>query len=134
MGHVPLLDELAIIAALAVLVTVLLARLRLPTVAGLLAAGALLGPYGLGLVTSVHSIEVLAEIGVVLLLFSIGLEFSLARLRNILRQVALGGAVQVGLTTLVTASVAVAVGQTWGRGVFYGCVVALPSTAVVLRA
>jgi monovalent cation:H+ antiporter-2, CPA2 family len=134
MHHVPLLDELAIIAALAVAVTVALARVRLPTVAGLLAAGALLGPFGLGLVRSVHAIEVLAEIGVVLLLFSIGLEFSLARLRNILRQVALGGLLQVGLTTAVTAGVALALGQPAGRSVFYGFVFALSSTAIVLRA
>ncbi|MHB8876888.1 MAG: cation:proton antiporter, partial [Myxococcaceae bacterium] len=131
---VPLLDELAIIAALAVAVTVVLSKLKVPTVAGLLAAGALLGPYGLGLVRSVHAIEVLAEVGVVLLLFSIGLEFSLARLRNILRQVALGGALQVGLTTVVTAGVAVALGQPLGRGIFYGFVFALSSTAIVLRA
>src|SRR5689334_12048301 len=103
MGHVPLLDELAIVATLAVFVTVVLARFKLPTVAGLLLAGALVGPFGLGLVSSVHAIEVLAEVGVVLLLFSIGLEFSLTRLRDVLRQVALGGLLQVGLTTAVTA-------------------------------
>lgn len=134
MGHVPLLDELAIIAALAVLVTVLLARLQLPTVAGLLLAGAMLGPFGLKLVRSVEAIEVLAEVGVVLLLFSIGLEFSLSRLRNIFRQVALGGALQVGVTTAVTASLAVAFGRSWGIGVFYGFIFALSSTAIVLRA
>lgn len=134
MGHVPLLDELAIVAALAVVVTVLLSKLRLPTVAGLLAAGALLGPHGLRLARSVHSIEVLAEVGVVLLLFSIGLEFSLARLRDIFRQVALGGALQVGLTTAVTAGAAVALGEPVGRGVFYGFAFALSSTAIVLRA
>jgi CPA2 family monovalent cation:H+ antiporter-2 len=134
MGHVPLLDELAIVAALAVAVTVILARLKLPTVAGLLAAGALLGPFGLKLVSSVAAIEVLAEVGVVLLLFSIGLEFSLARLRDIMRQVALGGFVQVGLTTAVTAAIAVALGEPLGRGVFYGFAFALSSTAIVLRA
>jgi monovalent cation:H+ antiporter-2, CPA2 family len=134
MGHVPLLDELAIVAALAVAVTVLLARFKLPTVAGLLSAGALLGPFGLRLVESVHAIEVLAEVGVVLLLFSIGLEFSLARLRDILRQVALGGVLQVGLTTGVTTAIAVALGQPVGRGVFYGFAFALSSTAIVLRA
>jgi len=134
MGHVPLLDELAIVAALAVFVTVVLARLKLPTVAGLLLAGALLGPFGLRLVSSVHAIEVLAEVGVVLLLFSIGLEFSLARLRDILRQVALGGALQVGLTTGVTTGVAVLLGQSVGRGLFYGFAFALSSTAIVLRA
>lgn len=134
MGHVPLLDELAIVAALAVFVTVVLSRLKLPTVAGLLLAGALLGPFGLRLVSSVRAIEVLAEVGVVLLLFSIGLEFSLARLRDILRQVALGGALQVGLTTGVTTGIAVLLGQTLGRGVFYGFAFSLSSTAIVLRA
>lgn len=134
MPHVPLLDELALVIAVAVAVTVLLARLKLPTVAGLLAAGALLGPFGLGLAKSVQAIEVLAEVGVVLLLFSIGLEFSLARLRDIFRQVALGGVLQVGLTTAVTAGVAVALGQKVGAGVFYGFVFALSSTAIVLRA
>src|SRR6187402_1036039 len=133
MGHVPLLDELAIVAALAVAVTVLLSRLKLPTVAGLLAAGALLGPYGLRLVKSQHAIEVLAEVGVVLLLFSIGLEFSLARLRDILRQVALGGFLQVGLTTGVTAAIAMLLGQPPGRAVFYGFAFALSSTAIVMR-
>jgi CPA2 family monovalent cation:H+ antiporter-2 len=131
---VPLLDELAIVAALAVLVAVIFAKLKLPTVAGLLATGALLGPFGLRLATSVHAIEVLAEVGVVLLLFSIGLEFSLSRLRNIFRQVALGGVLQVGLTTLAAALIAVALGQSAARGVFYGFVFALSSTAIVLRA
>lgn len=134
MGHVPLLDELAIVTALAVAVTIILAKLKLPTVAGLLAAGALLGPFGLKLVRSVHAIEVLAEVGVVLLLFSIGLEFSLARLRDIFRQVALGGALQVGLTTGVVALIAMAFGEPFGRGLFYGFVFALSSTAIVLRA
>lgn len=134
MEHVPLLDELALIAALAVVVTIVLSRLKLPTVAGLLAAGALLGPFGLRLVRSVHAIEVLAEIGVVLLLFSIGLEFSLARLRDIFRQVALGGILQVGLTVGAAAGLAVALGESAGRGVFYGFVFALSSTAIVLRA
>ncbi len=134
MNHVPLLDELAIVIALAVAVTVILSRLKLPTVAGLLAAGALLGPFGLGLAKSVHAIEVLAEVGVVLLLFSIGLEFSLARLRDIFRQVALGGVLQVGLTTAATAGVAHAVGRPIKHGVFLGFVFALSSTAIVLRA
>jgi CPA2 family monovalent cation:H+ antiporter-2 len=88
----------------------------------------------LRLVSSVHAIEVLAEVGVVLLLFSIGLEFSLERLRDILRQVALGGALQVGLTTGVTTLIAVALGEPVGRGVFYGFAFALSSTAIVLRA
>jgi CPA2 family monovalent cation:H+ antiporter-2 len=134
MGHIPLLDELAAIAAVAVVVTVVLSKLNLPTVAGLLGAGALLGPFGFGLVTSLHAIEVLAEVGVVLLLFSIGLEFSLTRLKDVLRQVALGGLLQVGLTTAAVTGLAVALGEPLSRGVFYGFVFALSSTAIVLRA
>lgn len=134
MGHVPFLDELAVVCALGVAVTVVLAKLRLPTVAGLLASGALLGPFGLRLVTSVHAIEILAEVGVVLLLFTIGLEFSLKRLRSIFRQVAIGGGVQVGLTTLAALGVAKAFGVATGPAIFYGFVFALSSTAIVLRA
>jgi len=132
--HLPLLDELAVIATLAVAVALLLARLQLPTVAGLLVAGALLGPYGLALVDDVHALEVLAEVGVVLLLFSVGLEFSLARLRHIFRQVAAGGAFQVGVTALVAYAAARALGEPVGPSVFYGFVFALSSTAIVLRA
>lgn len=134
MEQVPLLDQLAVVAVLAVAVTVFLSRFKLPTVAGLLAAGGLLGPFGLAITTSVKAIEVLAEVGVVLLLFSIGLEFSLARLRDILRHAALGGLVQVGLTTAAATAIAVLLGEPLGRGVFYGFVFALSSTAIVLRA
>jgi K+:H+ antiporter len=134
MGHVPLLDELAVIAALAVVVTVVLARLRMPTVAGLLVAGAIAGPHGAGLARSVDAIEVLAEVGVVLLLFTIGLEFSLARLRDIFRQVVLGGVIQVALTTAVIAILALGFGEPLGRAVFWGFVFSMSSTAIVLRA
>lgn len=134
MGTMPMIEELAVIATLAVAVTVILARVKLPTVAGLLLAGALAGPHGLKLVHSVHDIEVLAEIGVVLLLFTIGLEFSLERLRHIFRQVALGGVLQVGVTVAVIAGVAIAFGESTGRGIFFGFVFSLSSTAIVLRA
>jgi CPA2 family monovalent cation:H+ antiporter-2 len=134
MGQIPLLTELTIIAAIAVAVTVFLHRLKLPTVAGLLVAGAVMGPFGLKLIRNVHSIEMLAEIGVVLLLFTIGLEFSLERLRHIFRQVAFGGVLQVGLTTLGVAVVAILSGLSTPKGIFYGFVFALSSTAIVLRA
>lgn len=133
MPSIPILNDLAIIAAVAVLVTVLLHRLRVPTVAGLLAAGALVGPYGLGLVSAAHDIELLAEVGVVLLLFTIGLEFSLTRLQRIFRQVALGGLLQVGSTALVVALIALGFGLRKPTAVLYGFVFALSSTAIVMR-
>lgn len=134
MGHLPLIDELAIVAGIAVAVTVVLARLRIPAVAGLLLAGALVGPNGLGWVPNAEDIEVLAEVGVVLLLFTIGLEFSLERLSHIFGRVAVGGLLQVGLTTAAVAGGAVALGATAGQGLYFGFVFALSSTAIVLRA
>lgn len=134
MPHIPLIDEVALIAALGVLATLVLSRLRLPAVAGLLLTGAVLGPAGFGLVKSIQAIEVLAEIGVVLLLFTIGLEFSLARLASIFKQVAVGGVLQVGLTIAAVTGGAMAFGWPAGRAVFLGFVFALSSTAIVLRA
>ncbi|MBI5845036.1 MAG: cation:proton antiporter [Deltaproteobacteria bacterium] len=129
-----LLRELAVIAAVGAAVTVALWRLRLPAVAGLLAAGALVGPYGLKLVSEIHAIEAIAEVGVVFLLFTIGLEFSLDRLANIFRRVAVGGLVQVAGTLAVSALVAHAFGASTPRAVFMGITVSLSSTAIVLRA
>ena len=97
-----LLQEITVIATVSVLVTLILGRLKLPVVAGLVLSGALVGPNALSLAHDPEAIEVIAEVGVIFLLFTIGLEFSLARLRNIFRQVALGGLIQVSVTALVT--------------------------------
>lgn len=134
MGQVAAFDELALIALLGVVVSVALARLRLPVVAGLLAAGAIVGPHGAALVHEEAGIEVLAEVGVVLLLFTIGLEFSIKRMRDIFRRAALGGFVQVALTVIVAAGIAAALGEPPGRSLFWGFVFSLSSTAIVLRA
>jgi CPA2 family monovalent cation:H+ antiporter-2 len=133
MVHVPLLEEVAVIAGIAVMVSVVLSRFRVPTVTGLLATGALVGPNALGLVTNQEDIEILAEVGVVLLLFTIGLEFSLARLGAIFRTVALGGAIQVAGTIAVVVAIATALGFPVRPSIFFGFVFALSSTAVVLR-
>lgn len=133
MGHIPLLNELVAIAAIGVLVTLVLARFRLPSVTGLLLAGVVCGPYGLGVVKSGEAISALAELGVVLLLFTIGLEFSLARLRDIFRRVALGGVLQVGLTIAFVVAASKAFGLSTARALFFGMVLALSSTAIVLR-
>jgi CPA2 family monovalent cation:H+ antiporter-2 len=134
MTPIPLLQELLVIAAAGVLAAIFLGRLKLPIITILLVAGALVGPHGFGLVNDIHSIETLAEVGVVLLLFTIGLEFSLKRLVHIGRLVAVGGSLQVGLTVAAAAGLLIAVGEGAARGVFFGCLAALSSTAIVLRA
>src|SRR5262245_55164902 len=78
-----LLGDLAVIFGVSVLVVLLLHRLHLPTIAGFLVSGLLLGPHGLGLVAAGERLETLADTGVMLLLFTVGLEFSLTALRRI---------------------------------------------------
>jgi CPA2 family monovalent cation:H+ antiporter-2 len=127
------LPQLVLVLGVALVAALLVGFLRLPAVAGFMLAGAVIGPSGLGLVQDLHDVELLAEIGVILLLFTIGLEFSLERLRTIARLVAIGGALQVGLTTLVAVIVAHFFGQSTARGILLGFLVALSSTAIVLR-
>ena len=133
MAEQALFGELAVIGGLAVVTTVGLSRVGLPATIGFLTTGALAGPHGIGLVGDTDHIEQIAEVGVILLLFAIGLEFSLARLRFIWRAVALGGSLQVGVTTLAALAILVIAGDTVERGIVFGLVVALSSTVVVLR-
>ena len=125
--------ELAAIFLLAVVVFVpLFQRLKLGGVLGYLAAGVLLGPWGLGLVTETESIAALAELGIALLLFLVGLELEPARLWSMRRLVfALGGA-QVFMTALVLGLAAWWFGLAWQAAVVAGFGLAMSSTALVL--
>jgi Kef-type K+ transport system membrane component KefB len=89
--EIPLLNDIVIIFGVSIVILLICHRLRVPSVVGFLLAGILAGPYGLGLVKAVHEVEILAEIGVVLLLFTIGIEFSLQRLLQIKKSVLMGG-------------------------------------------
>lgn len=129
----PFLGDLVTVATVAAGVALLLNRLKVPTIAGFLVAGALLGPHGFGWVKSQEFIEKLSGVGVVLLLFTIGLEFSLQRIRDIFRQAALGGLAQIIMTVAVTYGIARAIGVSSAQSLFYGFLFALSSTAVVLR-
>ena len=128
-----LVGELAIIGLLAVGTTLGLHRFGLPATVGFLITGSIAGPHGLHLVANTEHIMQIAEIGVILLLFAIGLEFSLSRLRFIWRTVAIGGSLQVGITTAVALAILVIAGDTVERGLVFGFIVALSSTVVVLR-
>ena len=130
----PLLSDIVIIFGLTIMVLFVFNRLRIPAVVGFLLTGVLAGPYGLGLIKAVHEVEVLAEIGVVLLLFTIGMEFSLKALLRIKKSVLLGGSLQVLLTILVTFFLAsLQIGRTFGESLFIGFLVSLSSTAIVLK-
>ncbi|MDA1002423.1 MAG: cation:proton antiporter [Chloroflexi bacterium] len=129
-----LLGELALVGAVAVAAMLIAHRARLPAFGGLLVGGAIAGPHGFALVPNTAEINQLAEVGVILLLFSIGLEFSVSRLRYIWRAVAIGGALQMGLTMGAAVLVMLAFGDSVQRGILFGGALALSSTAIVLRA
>lgn len=130
-GH--FLQQAVAVFAAAVVVALICMRLRLPSLVGLLLAGILIGPSALGLVDDVEAIELFAEVGVVLLLFIIGLELSLAGLREMGRPFLLGGSLQAVLTLGMVAAGAVVLGATPSRAIFFGMVVTLSSTAIVLK-
>ena len=133
--HIPLLPDIVIILGLSAVVIFLFQKLNLPSILGLLITGVIVGPGGLGLIgdETTHEVEMLAEIGVILLLFIIGLEFSLKTLASIQRTVFIGGTMQVGLTILVTYLAAQVLGFRWEEALFLGFLFSLSSTAIVLK-
>jgi CPA2 family monovalent cation:H+ antiporter-2 len=129
----PLFNDLVIILLVSVPVAFACLRLKLPVLVGFMLTGILIGPYGFGLIKELEAIEILAEIGVMLLLFTIGLEFSLNRLREMKKLVLIGGGLQVFLTVLLTALTANLSGRSFNQALFFGFLVALSSTAIVLK-
>ena len=131
--EIPLLNDIVVIFGLAIAVLFICHRLRVPAVVGFLLTGIFVGPYGLGLINALHEVEILAEIGVVLLLFTIGIEFSFKRMLEIKKSILMGGSIQVLLTLLVTFLIARQLGQPIGESVFIGFLISLSSTAIVLK-
>ena len=130
---IPILADIVVILALASVVLVVCHWLRIPTILGLLFAGVLIGPHGLGLMGATHEVETMAEIGVVLLLFTIGLEISFDSLWQ-MRRLAFGaGMFQVLATTMAGFGAFFLAGNSLGSSVFVGFFIALSSTAVVLK-
>lgn len=127
------LNDTLIILASTVAVVVVFLRIGLPPILGYLSVGALIGPYGLALIFDIEHIRVLAEFGVVFLLFTIGLEFSVPLLIR-MRGSALGlGGAQVLLTVALTAAVAMYFGFSIETALVLGGVVAMSSTALVIK-
>jgi len=127
-----LFQDLLIIFGFSIVVLLIGDRLSVPPVVGFILTGVLAGPHGLALVRGSEEVETLAELGIVLLLFGIGMEFSLKRLMQIKRLFLLGGSIQVGLTILITSLIAQGGGRPWGEALFLGCALSMSSTAIVL--
>lgn len=133
MHHAPILDELLVVFAVSGAVMFLFQWLKIPALVGLLISGIALGPFGFGLVEDIKTVNILAEIGVVILLFSVGLELPLSRVKGMWRELAWVGAPQTFGTLLLTALIARAFGIPWPSAIFGGMLVSMSSTAVVLK-
>jgi monovalent cation:H+ antiporter-2, CPA2 family len=130
-------ELIATIAAglgLAFLFGLVAVRLRLPPIAGYLLAGVAVGPHSPGFVADIALAQQLAEIGVILLMFGVGIHFSLDDLLSV-RPIALpGAAVQIAVATLLGAVFAHVWGYSWGTGIVFGLCLSVASTVVLLRA
>jgi monovalent cation:H+ antiporter-2, CPA2 family len=129
----PLLSTTVIVFGLAIAVLLACYRLKIPTIVGFLLTGILAGPGGFGLVSNQQVVETLAQIGVVILLFSIGLEFSMQNLLQLRKTVFLGGPVQVLATIAAVTAVSLLAGRAPPQSVFMGLLLSLSSTAIVLK-
>ncbi|MBK8704454.1 MAG: cation:proton antiporter [Saprospiraceae bacterium] len=131
--HESLFQDLLVLLGFSVIVVFILQRFKLPSILGFLLTGVIIGPYGLSLVKGVHQVETISEIGVILLLFVIGMELSIKQLASIRKTVFIGGFIQVGLTVAATSIIYKLLGRSWGESVFVGFLFSLSSTAIVLK-
>jgi CPA2 family monovalent cation:H+ antiporter-2 len=128
-----LLRDIVLLLAASLPIVFLFQRIRVPALVGFLIAGVIVGPSATGLVRSTETADVLAEVGVVLLLFTIGLEVSLTELSQMRRVVLTGGTAQVLGTIGVAAGAALAAGYPPSEALVLGFLLALSSTAIVLK-
>ena len=109
-------------------------RLRQPLVLGYIVAGIVLGPLtGQALITDQHQVELLAEIGVALMLFALGLEFSLGDLRPVRRIALAGTPIQIAIITITAAAAVRFLGWSWSAALWFGAAVSLSSTMIVVK-
>jgi CPA2 family monovalent cation:H+ antiporter-2 len=131
--EIGVLKDIVIIFALSTLVNFIFTRIKVPVIIGYLVTGVIAGPHLLKLISSPENVEVMAEIGVILLMFTIGLEFSLNHLLRIRRIVFFGGFLQLILTAFISMLLARLYHMEWTSALFVGFLTSLSSTAVVLK-
>jgi CPA2 family monovalent cation:H+ antiporter-2 len=128
-----LLAHLIIVLGLSVIVILAFLKVRIPAVLGFILTGVLAGPHALGIIEGRSEVEALSELGVVLLLFSIGIEFSLKDLLESRRTVLVGGSIQVALTAVAVYFLCTMLGLGHPQSAFLGILVSMSSTAIVLK-
>ncbi|MEM1138194.1 MAG: cation:proton antiporter [Bacteroidota bacterium] len=128
-----ILLNICILFGVTIFVIILCNFFKIPHLIGYLLTGILLSPNSTTILSDAHEVEAYAEIGVILLLFTVGLEFSFSNLKKIQKYVLVGGALQVIFTICLTAVLMYAMGRSIEESVFWGFVIALSSTAIVIK-
>src|SRR5271157_3184207 len=108
-------------------------RFKIPSVVSFLVIGIIVGPYGLGIVGDMSLIAMFGELGVILLLFTIGLEFSFEKLLGAWRAVVIGGMIQVCTTIIAITAIMYVLSWSFNVALFFGFMVSLSSTAIVMK-
>ncbi|MBO6524250.1 MAG: cation:proton antiporter [Balneolaceae bacterium] len=128
----PFLNEIVALFLVSVVIAFLCYKIKLVPIVGFLIAGVIIGPNALGLVQDQELVDMLAEIGIILLLFTIGIEFSLEKLARIKNAIFIGGGLQVLLTVASVLGIFILLNINWKIGIYTGFLVALSSTAIIL--
>lgn len=131
--NIPILLDVVIMLAGGFMAALLFKRVGIPKIIAYILAGIIVGPSALNLISNLNEIKLLAEIGVILLLFSIGLEFSIERLTRSKREIILGGSLQIIVTVLISFIISQFIGIAWNTAIFVGFLLAISSTAILLK-
>ncbi|MGD9592174.1 MAG: cation:proton antiporter, partial [Candidatus Berkiella sp.] len=132
MAHI-LFNNILIILIACILITAICQRIKLPLIIGYIVVGILVGPSGIGLISGTQTIKLIAEFGIVFLMFMVGLEFSLTHLIRLKKDVFLFGGLQVFLSIGLTLIIGLLLQMTLTQSLIVGCIVAMSSTAIVLK-
>ncbi|QED36558.1 potassium transporter KefB [Antarcticibacterium arcticum] len=131
--EIPILKDIVVVLGLSIFIILLFQKIKVPSLLGFLLAGIIAGPYAFNLISSQHEVELLSEIGIIFLLFIIGIELSLKGLASIKNTILIGGGMQVGGTILFTSLISTFLGLPINTAVFLGFLFSLSSTAIVLK-
>lgn len=127
------IQDFAVVLTFAFIITVLFSRIRQPVVLGYLLAGSLIGPFALGLVVSMGTINIFAELGIILLMFSIGLDFNLNKLKRVGGVALTLGIIEMVLILAMGNATGRFLGYSYAESIFLGGILAISSTAVILK-
>ncbi len=128
-----IIQDVVVILSVSLPIIFLFKKINLPSIVGFLIAGMLIGPYGFNLIKSVNQISVMAEIAIMLLMFTIGLQFSLSQLIKIKKFLLIAGGFQLLLTIIFSTIIFSALGLELKQSIFFSLLVSLSSTAIVLK-